>query len=142
MALTESQAEFLASNRSAAMITVGADGTPKAVRVGVTVVDGEIWSSGTHDRVRTRRLRGDPRCTLFVYEFGFRALTLETTVEILEGPQVADQSVRLFRAMQNRPDGPLSLYGEELDEEKFRRAMIDQGRIIYEFEVHKAYGLD
>jgi len=44
--------------------------------------------------------------------------------------------------MQNRPDGPLSLYGEELDEEKFRRAMIDQGRIIYVFEVHKAYGLD
>jgi len=38
MALTESQAEFLASNRSAAMITVGADGMPKAVRVSVAVV--------------------------------------------------------------------------------------------------------
>jgi hypothetical protein len=141
MELTHEENEFLESNRAAAMITVGGDGLAKAVRVGVVVVDGRIWSSGTHDRARTRRLRLDPRCTLFVFEAGPRALTLETVVEILEGPDVPDQSVRLFRLMQGRPDGPLLWYGEELEEEAFRQAMIDQGRIIYQFRVDKAYGL-
>jgi hypothetical protein len=141
MKLTDEQREFLESNRAAAMITVGGDGMPKAVRVGVTVVDGRIWSSGTRDRVRTRRLLRDPRCTLFVFEPGFNALTLEAAVEILDGPDVPDQSVRLFRRMQGRPDGPLMWHGRELEEASFRQTMIDEGRIIYQFNVEKAYGL-
>lgn len=141
MSLTAEQREFLDTNRSAAMITIGGDGMPKAIRVGVALVDGKIWSSGTQERVRTRRLREDPRCTLFVFEPGWNALTLETTVELLEGNEVADQSVRLFRLMQGRPEGPLMWFGEELDEEAFRQAMIAGRRLIYEFHVHKAYGL-
>lgn len=141
MSLTAEQREFLDTNRSGAMITIGGDGMPKAVRVGVALVDGRIWSSGTQERVRTRRLRGDPRCTLFVFEAGWNALTLETTVELLEGDEVADQSVRLFRVMQGRPEGPLMWFGEELDEDAFRQAMIEGRRLIYEFHVHKAYGL-
>lgn len=141
MELTDDQRQFLESNRSAAMITVGEDGQAKAVRVGVALVDGRVWSSGTRDRVRTRRLRSDPRCTLFVFGQGFEALTLETTVEILDGPEVADQSIRLFREMQARPEGPLMWFGEELMEEDFRAAMLEQGRVIYEFEVTGAYGL-
>jgi hypothetical protein len=141
MELTTTQREFLEANHGAAMITVGADGTPKAVRVGVALVEDRIWSSGTRDRVRTRRLLDDPRCTLFVFEPGFRALTLETTVDVLDGPEVADQSVSLFREMKGRPEGPLAWYGEELDEHDFHQSMVDQGRIIYEFEVTNAYGL-
>jgi len=142
MQLTETQMRFLETNRAAAMITVGEDGRAKAVRVGVGVVAGKVWSSGTRDRVRTERLRRDPRCTLFVFEPGFAALTLETRVAILDGPEVADQSVALFRTMQGKPAGPLTWYGEELEEDDFRRAMVDQGRIIYEFAVERAYGLD
>ena len=142
MQLTETQKRVLETNRAAAMITVGEDGRAKAVRVGVAVVTGKIWSSGTRDRVRTERLRSDPRCTLFVFEPGFAALTLETRVAILDGPEVADQSVALFRTMQGKPAGPLTWHGEELEEEEFRRAMVDQGRIIYEFAVERAYGLD
>lgn len=141
MVLNDGQRAFLDSNRSAAMITVGEDGVAKAVRVGVALIDGKIWSSGTGDRVRTERLRRDPRCTLFVFEPGFNALTLETTVEILDGPEVPGQSVQLFREMQGRPEGPLMWYGEELEEEEFRAAMIEQGRVIYQFEVIRAYGL-
>ncbi|MFP4072746.1 MAG: pyridoxamine 5'-phosphate oxidase family protein [Actinomycetota bacterium] len=141
MSLTAEQREFLDKNRSAAMITVGGDGMPKAVRVGVALVDGKIWSSGTQERERTRRLRRDPRCTLFVFEPGWNALTLETTVELLEGDAVADQSVRLFRVMQARPEGPLMWFGKELDEDAFRQAMIEGRRLIYEFHVNKAYGL-
>jgi hypothetical protein len=54
---------------------------------------------------------------------------------------VPRQSVRLFRAMQGKPDGPLSWFGGELAEDVFVQRMVDEGRIIYEFDVHHAYGM-
>lgn len=139
--LSESQLDFLNANRSAAMITADSDGTPQAVRVGVALVGDELWSSGTRDRVRTARLRNDPRCTLFVFESGYGYLTLETTVEILDGPEAPEQSLRLFRVMQERPIGPLSWFGGELDEAAFRDQMSEEGRVIYQFRVTRAYGM-
>jgi Pyridoxamine 5'-phosphate oxidase len=141
MQLTSGQRAFIDVSPSAAMITVGGDGYAKAVRVGVALVDGLLWSSGTADRLRTWRLRQDPKCTLFVFGTGHQALTLETTVTIIEGGEAVPRSVELFRVMQGRPDGPLVWYGEELDEEMFRRKMLDQKRLIYQFEVIKAYGV-
>jgi len=127
-------------HHSAAMITIGEGGWPKPVRVGIALVDGKLWSSGTQDRVRTRRLHRDPRCTLFVFDQAFRWLALETTVTILEGPEAAAQNLRLFRVMQDRPDGPLSWFGGELDENAFLQAMAEEHRLIYEFDVHRSYG--
>jgi PPOX class probable F420-dependent enzyme len=141
MSLSAQDLEFLGRNHAAAMITVGRDGTPKAARVGVALVDGRLWSSGTADRVRTRRLRRDPRCTLFVYDTGFAWLALETSVTILDSSDAAQRNLRLFRVMQDRPIGPLSWYSGELAEDEFVRAMVDEGRLIYEFEVHHTYGL-
>jgi hypothetical protein len=140
--LTDSQREFIEQNPGAAMITIGDDGMPKAVRVGVAVVDGDLWSSGTADRVRTRRLRDDPRCTVFMFGDDRRALTLETRVSIIDGPDSAEDSVRLFRTMQKRPEGDLLWYGDELDEAEFKQRMLDEQRLIYEFEIEKAYGVD
>jgi Pyridoxamine 5'-phosphate oxidase len=141
MSLTAAEFEFLESQHRAAMITIGAGGAPKAVRVGVALVDGKLWSSGTQDRVRTRRLRRDPRCTLFVFDAGFSFLTLETTVTILDGPDAATQNLRLFRVMQSRPTGPLAWYGTDLDEPSFLQRMQEEGRIVYEFDVSRSYGL-
>ena len=141
MALSDEDRTFLAENHSAAMITATADGTAKAARVGVAMVDGNLWSSGTQDRVRTRRLRRDPRCTLFVFSPGFAWRSLETTVSILEGSDAPAQNLRLFREMQGRPSGTLSWFGGELDEEAFVRTMIEERRLIYEFDVHHSYGI-
>lgn len=140
--LTQDQKNFLEQNRAAAMITLRGDGTPVAVRVGVALVDGNVWSSGTQDRVRTRWLRRDPRSTLFVYEpAGFRYLNIECRVNLLEGRDAPEQSVRLFRAMQKRPSGPLLWGGNETTEEEFLRAMVDEKRLIYEFEPLRISGL-
>lgn len=122
------------------MITVTAAGVAKVARVGVALVDGKVWSSGTDDRVRTARLRRDPRSTLFVFETGWPWLAFETRVTILEGPDVPEWSVRLFRVMQGRPVGPLQWFGRQLDEDQFRQAMIDERRVIYEFDVLRQYG--
>ena len=123
------------------MITVGADGYAKAVRMAVGVIDGKLWSSGVQDRVRTKRLRKDPRCTLFVFDNQFSSLTLETTVTILDGPDAPQTNLRLFREMQQKPSGPLSWFGGEYEEEAFLALMVEEGRLIYEFDVHRAYGM-
>jgi hypothetical protein len=135
MELSDKELAFLGQHHSAAMITVTADRTAKVSRVGVGLVDGKLWSSGTADRRRTERLRRDPRCTLFVFEAEFAWLALETTVRILEGPDAPRQNLRLFRLLRGDAEGP------EFDEEQYLRAMVDEKRLIYEFEVQKSYGI-
>jgi PPOX class probable F420-dependent enzyme len=142
MSLTESQIAFLENNRSAAMITIAQDGMPRAVRVGVALVDGKLWSSGTQDRVRTARLRRDPRCTLFVFDKQYAYLTLETTVNILDGDNAPELNLRLMRLMQNKPTGPLNWFGQELETEAFLQKMAEQKRLVYEFEISRAYGME
>jgi hypothetical protein len=141
MELTPADQRFLEANHSAAMITVGSDGMAKAARVGVVVLDGRIMSSGTQGRARTRRLRDHPRCTLYVHDKSFGYLTLETTVTILEGLDVPALSLRMFRQMQRQPSGPLSWFGRQLDDDAFLQTMVDEGRVIYEFAVDRAYGM-
>ena len=113
---------------SAAMVTVAQDGTPRVARVGIALVDGKLWSSGTQDRVRTKRLRRDPRCTLFVFEAGWKWLTLDTTVRILEGDDAPELSLRLVRTMQKKPTGPLGWLTGDLSEEEFLAAMVEEKR--------------
>jgi PPOX class probable F420-dependent enzyme len=133
--------DFLSRHHSAAMVTLATDGTPKVARVGCALVDGKLWSSGTRDRVRTARLRRDPRCTLFVYDgTGYGWLAVESTVTILDGPDAAELNLRLFRAMQGKPSGPLSWFGGELSEAEFLATMRSEGRLVYEFEAHRVYG--
>lgn len=142
---------FLEQTGVAAMITTKKDGTPHAVRVGVALVDGKLWSSGTEDRVRTKHLRRDPRSTLFLVdpknpENAYKYLGLETEVTILEGPQAQADSIRLFRLMQGiDPDNPqgrkLKWFGQEMDDDAFMATMHEEKRLIYEFEVKKSYGM-
>jgi len=146
MQLGVKEREFLQQHHTAAMITLKPDGMPHAVRVGVALVDSKLWSSGTRDRVRTRNLQRDPRAVLFVFEQGFAALTLDTVVRILDGPDVPAQSVRLFHEMQRgltpHPSGQnLMWYGKELTPTEFESAMRAEGRVIYEFDVQRTYGL-
>ena len=141
MVLTADQEAFVRDHPSAAMITVGRDGYPKPARVAVTLLDGRLLSSGTTSRVRTRRLRRNPACTLFHFDATFRWLGVETTVSLVEGDEGLDLSVRLFRQMQGKPDGPLSWFGGEHDEPAFREVLAREGRLVYEFAVVRAYGM-
>jgi hypothetical protein len=140
MELTDLQLQFLTENPSAAMITLATDGTPRAVRVVITMVDGKLWATGTAVRLRTRHLRRDPRCTLFVFEPTHGFLTLETRVRILDGIDAPDLMLKFARTRQDRPDGPLEWLGEEFDEAGFRARMVDERRLIYEFRIERIYG--
>ena len=43
--------------------------------------------------------------------------------------------------MSGRPTGPLAWFGRELEEDDFLRTMVGEHRLIYEFEVERAYGM-
>jgi PPOX class probable F420-dependent enzyme len=135
------QRAFLESNHGAVMVTVRRDGTPHAVRVGVALVDGKLWSSGVPSRLRTRHLRRDPRSTLTVVSSAYGYLTIEATVTILDGADAPQQSVQLFRAMQARPTGAINWNGQPLEEPAFLDAMRQEKRLIYQFNPSRIYGM-
>jgi PPOX class probable F420-dependent enzyme len=136
---------FLEENHAAAMITFRPDGSAHAVRVGVGLVDGKIWSSSTRDRVRTKHLRRDPRSTLFVFETGqpnWRWLALECTVTIIEDPDMADLTLRIFpEAQAAAAPGGVVWMGQQKTEAEYRRLIDEEGRLIYEFEPLRMYGM-
>lgn len=145
--MDSSVVDFLTKSHAAAMVTLGVDGTPHAVRVGVALVGKKLWSSGTQDRRRTGNLRRDPRATLFVFDAkdpkSWSYLALETTVTILDGPEVGAGSLELFRVMQGLTDEslPIMWNGKAMPEKEFLESMSDERRLIYEFDVHKSYGM-
>jgi PPOX class probable F420-dependent enzyme len=123
---------FLEENHAAVMVTLRKDGTPHVARVGVGLVEGRLWSSGTQGRVRTGHLRRDSRSTLFALDpkDAWHWLALETIVTIHDGPDAVDRNLALYRVLAGEPD--------DLDE--YRQAMVDEQRLIYEFEITRAYG--
>jgi PPOX class probable F420-dependent enzyme len=144
--LDEQVRSFLQTHSSAAMITMRDDGSPHAVRVGIAVMDGNIWSSGTETRKRTGHLRRDPRSTLFAFDNEWRWLTLECRVRLIEGPDAHRKSLRLFRTMQSRlsqqpPPGMILWYGAPKSEDEFLTLMAKEKRLIYEFEADRVYGM-
>jgi len=142
--MDERVAAFIDQHPSAAMVTLRADGTPHTARVGVGLVDGSIWSSGTQSRVRTRHLRRDPRSSLFVFDTspGAQWLGLEAEVTILDGPDAPELNLRLMRQMQKdrAPEGKVAWFGGMISEEEFLAQMREEQRLVYEFGVKRAYG--
>jgi PPOX class probable F420-dependent enzyme len=123
---------FLEAHHAAVMVTLRADGTPHVARIGVGLVDGKLWSSGTKTRVRTAHVRRDPRSTLCVLhpEDPQAWLGLETRVTIHDGDDAVERNLALYRA----------LAGEPHDVEEYRAAMVVEQRLIFEFQILRAYG--
>lgn len=122
---------FLEQNHGAIMVTLKKDGTAHVARVGVGLVDGTLWSSGTQDRVRTGHLRRDPRATLCVFgDSPWRWMGIEATVEILDGPDAPQQNLALYRVLAGEPD----------DVDEYLEAMMREQRLIYEFSILRTYG--
>lgn len=123
---------FLEKHHAAVMATLRPNGTPHVARITIGLVDGRLWSSGTQTRARTKYLRTDPRATLCVLDEGNagRWLGLETTVRILEGPDAPMQNLALRRLVAGDPP----------DVQKYLQEKIAEQRLIYEFDIVRAYG--
>lgn len=125
--------EFLEQHHDAVMTTVKKDGVPHVARIGIGLVDGRLWSSGTQTRVRTKHLRRDPRAALMVLDPSsrYRWLGLECGVTILDGEDAPQLNLKLYRALAGEPD----------DVDEYLDAMVKEQRLVYEFEVKRAYGM-
>jgi hypothetical protein len=139
---------FIESNQDAAMVTLREDGTAHMARIEVTVIDGRLWSSGGATLVRTRNLRRDPRCSLFVFAPHPHWVGLETTVTMLDGPDAPDLHVHLMREKHKdiAREGMILAYDYELErdrpytEDEYLEHVRARQRLIYEFNIHRAYG--
>jgi PPOX class probable F420-dependent enzyme len=121
---------FLEDNHRAVMVTLREDGSPHVARVGVGLVDGRLWSSGTQTRVRTSHVRRDPRAALCVLDdnrYGW--LGIEGRVTIHEGDDAPDKNLALYRTIAGEPD----------DVDEYKHAMVEEQRLIYEFSIDRTY---
>ena len=119
--LPDQQRAFREANHSAVMATVDDRGRPHAVPVLCALVDGQLWSSGTDLRVRTRYLAARPFGSLTVLGQGFGGewLTVSGPVDTRRGRRFED-NLRLYRAATGRdPD----------DLEEYRAAMVAERRL-------------
>jgi PPOX class probable F420-dependent enzyme len=129
--LTEQQRAFLEANHTAVMATTDGGGRPHVVPVLCALIDGELWSSGTEGRVRTRHLDRRPWATLTVLHTGFWGawLTVGGPVRVRRDDGVED-NLRLYRAATGRdPD----------DLEEYRTAMVAERRLVYALAPQRVY---
>jgi hypothetical protein len=139
---------FIDSYPDAAMITHRADGSSHVVRIEVAVVDGCLWSSGAPDLLRTRHLRRDSRCSLFVFGPHPKWVGLETDVTMLEGPESPQRHIRLMQARhgESNPDGMVLGHDDELGYDRpypvdeYAEHVRAENRLIYQFEIRRMYG--
>jgi PPOX class probable F420-dependent enzyme len=123
--------KFLEEHHTGAMVTVRPDGSAHVARVTIGLVDGQVWSTGTRNRVRTRHLRVNPRATFFVFDTRSRRwVGLEGKVTIHEGPDAPQKCLAFRRVTGQAPK----------DEEAFLREMVEVQRVVYELNVERTYG--
>jgi PPOX class probable F420-dependent enzyme len=136
--------EFVESQRTANLATVGPSGQPHLVAMWFAVIDGVLWFETKAKAQKAVNLRRDPRVTVLI-EDGLtydtlRGVSFEGTAEILDDP---DALWRVGVSVWERYHGP---YTEDL--RPFVEVMLHK-RVAVRFDVsrtrswdHRKLGLD
>ena len=125
--------DFLERYHDTMMTTLKKDGTPHVARGGAGLVGGKLQSSGTKTRLRTHHVLRDPRSTLMVLGgTRWEWLGLETEVKVIDDDDgTIAENLALYRVLAGRdPD----------DMADYERGMRDEKRLVYEFDIKRAYG--
>jgi PPOX class probable F420-dependent enzyme len=122
--------DWAKTRRNAVLITLRADGRPQSSDVAY-VLDGRTFLvSVTHDRAKTHNMRRDPRIVLHITDpSAWTYLSFDGTAELSPvttstGDETNDRLVAYFRAVRGE---------EHPDWDEYRRAMVDQGRLLVAF---------
>lgn len=119
------------------LVTLRQDGRPQLSNIMYAVANGVVRISVTDDRAKTANLRRDPRASLYVgRQDGWAYLVLDGEAELGEvaaapDDAVVDELVGLYRALQ----------GEHSDWDEYRRAMVQDRRLVVGLHPARAYGM-
>lgn len=130
--------EFISDRRQGVLVTLKRDGRPQLSNIAYVLGhDGVIRISVTENRAKTANLRRDPRASLYVTRDDFWAyVVLDADVEVTPvatspDDDTVDQLVEYYRAVA----------GEHDDWDEYRRAMVDDGRLVLKLTPTHTYGM-
>ena len=130
--------DFIRDKRNGILIALKSDGRPQSSNISYAVgADDVIRISVTDGRAKTANLRRDPRASLHVNRDDFWAYVVieadVTLTPVAQSPddETVDQLVEYYR----------TIVGEHDDWDEYRRAMVDDGRLLLELHPTHAYGM-
>ncbi|RKS80720.1 PPOX class probable F420-dependent enzyme [Motilibacter peucedani] len=127
----EDARRFLARSHRAVLSTTRRDGRPQLSPVTATVdAAGRVVVSSRETAVKVKNLRRDPRVSLCAFpdEFFGDWVQVEGTAELVPLPEALELLVDYYR----------SVSGEHPDWDDYRRAMVEQQRVLIRFEIERA----
>jgi PPOX class probable F420-dependent enzyme len=129
---------FAGSRHQGVVITIRRDGRPQLSNIIYLMeADGSTRVSVTETRAKTKNLRRDHRAQLYVPGDSFwEYVVLDGSAQLSPattdpGDQVADELVDLYRGIRGE---------EHPDWDDYRRAMVEERRVVLNFRPTSAYG--
>ncbi len=122
---------FLHENHQAVLATFRRDGRPQLSPVAAGVDDeGRVEISTRETTIKVTNLRRDPRISLCLLSPGWYGPwgQVEGTAEIVERPEALEPLIDYYRRIS----------GEHPDWDEYRRAMVDEQRVLVRFEIERA----
>lgn len=129
--------EWAAERSLAALITIRSDGRPQSSDIVYDFDGGMFAISVTEGRAKTANLRRDPRAVLHVSDAGsWSYVSFDGSVELLATAADPDDATcdALVRYYERVSGGP------HPDWEEYRRAMVDERRLVVRFTPSAATG--
>jgi PPOX class probable F420-dependent enzyme len=130
--------EFIRDKRNGMLITLKSDGRPQSSNISFALGDDDVIRiSVTDGRAKTANLRRDARASLHVNRDDFWAYAvIEADVTLLPVAQAPDDAT-----VDALVDYYRSVAGEHDDWADYRRAMVDDHRLLLELRPTHAYGM-
>ena len=132
--MTPEQARgFLRVNHRAVLSTLRRDGRPQLSPVAAAIDDdGRVIVSTPETTAKARNLVRDPRVSLCAFSDGFYGpwAQVEGIAELIERPAAVELLVDYYRRIS----------GEHPDWDEYRRAMVEDCRVLVRFAIERASG--
>ncbi len=103
MTLSDAVRSFLEEKRFAVLATINADGAPQQTIMWYELQGDEILMNTRDGRVKAGNFRRDPRASICVEE-GYRGVTIQGTVRLIEDPEVAQADIRRLAVLNHGPE--------------------------------------
>ena len=122
--------DFLRPRHRGVLVTTRADGRPQLSPVTMGVdTSGRVVVSSYPERAKVRNLRRRPEASVLVLsdEFNGEWVQVDGTAEVLDLPDALEPLVEYFRVIS----------GEHGDWDEYRRAMVEQGKVLLRVTVER-----